>query len=863
MLLRILAILLILAYVPAVQAQVRAKAWAAVQEDGTLVTPESYNSEGGLNTAARIGVGQYVVFYPKLGNTTGGISQISSASPLARCKSEYYKGTGGGVEQAVHCRDFSGADLDSPFTALYYRESRAGTTTWKDAYFYNDQLTPADGYQPPANRRWHSLGAAISLYRSGAGVYQAVLPGMAGPGAIALVTASGTDNTYCSVVDLNSLLGSSIVNLACYSPDGHPADATFQCSYMSDVAVGVNVATDRISGAMAYVTGTVTPPVSVDSFGGGHIRIVHPSTGHYKVDILTVTAGDTSVKAVTAQGDNSCSIGTTHPALINIQVDVDCVDRHGTAADSNFNFLYLTAPPPAQLTLSKTHTGNFAQGGSYDYSLTAGNSGGGPTVGTVTVTDTVPAGLSLLSMGGNGWVCTANSCSRSDELVQGTAYPPISVTVSVAGNATSPQVNSATASGGGSQPVTAQDSTTIVPSSLTVSLTHLGSFVQGQAGAAYTAQVSNTFDQASKTGATLIVPPAVGMTVTSLSGAGWTCTVGTATCTNASLLPTGGSYPPVTVLVSVAANAPAQTAAGAIVTGGWPNPGVSNDPTAILPAATDVAPPDFFYDAVNLMRQYGITGGCQVSPVKYCPNDNVTRAQMAIFIVRAVMGGDNFTYLSVPYFLDVPANAFGFKWIQKMFELGITAGCGAANYCPNDNVTRGQMAVFVIRARLGAAADGSFIYPLSPSFTDAPANYPYFKWIQRMKLDQITGGCGGTSYCPDSPVTRGQMAIFVMRGAFNLLLPNGTAVVSGVSPAILPVGQTTVVSVTGSNTLFTPGVTQVDAGPGVSTGTITVVSPTTLNVSLAVAGNATTGPRTIRAGTGAQDAVLPNGLKVQ
>ena len=76
------------------------------------------------------------------------------------------------------------------------------------------------------------------------------------------------------------------------------------------------------------------------------------------------------------------------------------------------------------------------------------------------------------------------------------------------------------------------------------------------------------------------------------------------------------------------------------------------------------------------MAQHGITSGCGSNG--FCPNDNVTRDEMAIFIVRAIYGSDNFTYTTTPYFNDVLPTTFGFKWIQKpegSWELPTAAQC--------------------------------------------------------------------------------------------------------------------------------------------------------------------------------------------
>jgi hypothetical protein len=59
---------------------------------------------------------------------------------------------------------------------------------------------------------------------------------------------------------------------------------------------------------------------------------------------------------------------------------------------------------------------------------------------------------------------------------------------------------------------------------------------------------------------------------------------------------------------------------------------------------------------------------------------------------------DTFAFPPVPYFTDVTAASPYFSYIQKLRQLGITAGCTPTRFCPDDNLTRGQMAVFLIRA---------------------------------------------------------------------------------------------------------------------------------------------------------------------
>jgi uncharacterized repeat protein (TIGR01451 family) len=116
------------------------------------------------------------------------------------------------------------------------------------------------------------------------------------------------------------------------------------------------------------------------------------------------------------------------------------------------------------LKIAKSHTGNFTKGqnnATYSVTVTNAATSTGPTSGKVTVTDTIPSGLTLVSMAGTGWTCTANACNRSDSLATGKSYPVITVTVDVAANAPSQVTNSVTVSGGKSASASATNPTTI------------------------------------------------------------------------------------------------------------------------------------------------------------------------------------------------------------------------------------------------------------------------------------------------------------------------------------------------------------------------------------------------------------------
>jgi hypothetical protein len=113
-------------------------------------------------------------------------------------------------------------------------------------------------------------------------------------------------------------------------------------------------------------------------------------------------------------------------------------------------------------------------------------------------------------------------------------------------------------------------------------------------------------------------------------------------------------------------------------------------------------------------------------------------------------------------FLDVPpANPFH-DYIVKVARNGVTAGCGSGNYCGQNPITRAQMAVFLLKSKYGA----THIPPMCSGsvFGDVPCTGgPFDSWIEELAGLGITTGCGGGLYCPGNPVTRAQMAIFLLK----------------------------------------------------------------------------------------------------
>jgi S-layer homology domain len=153
--------------------------------------------------------------------------------------------------------------------------------------------------------------------------------------------------------------------------------------------------------------------------------------------------------------------------------------------------------------------------------------------------------------------------------------------------------------------------------------------------------------------------------------------------------------------------------------------------------------------SIAWLAEQGITGGC--ATFKYCPTANVTRAQMAIFLVRAF----NLPPATGPDHFSDDNGKTGESSINALFESGITGGCKPGLFCPSANVTRAQMAIFLVRAL-------NLPPPLHDHFID-DNGITGESQINSLYEAGVTGGCAPSKFCPKSPVTRAQMAAFLQR----------------------------------------------------------------------------------------------------
>ncbi len=181
----------------------------------------------------------------------------------------------------------------------------------------------------------------------------------------------------------------------------------------------------------------------------------------------------------------------------------------------------------------------------------------------------------------------------------------------------------------------------------------------------------------------------------------------------------------------------------------------------------DVPPSMGIWQFVETIFSRGVTSGCGGLPVRYCPDGSVTREQMSVFLLRAKEGP---TYLPPPctaqVFDDVPCSNPFAAWINELAARGITGGCGNDNYCPTAKTSRGQMAVFLLRAKEGPA----YTPPACTlqQFADMPCTDPFAPWVNEVAKRGISSGCGGGNFCPAGLVNRGSMAVFL---TVNFTLP--------------------------------------------------------------------------------------------
>ena len=172
----------------------------------------------------------------------------------------------------------------------------------------------------------------------------------------------------------------------------------------------------------------------------------------------------------------------------------------------------------------------------------------------------------------------------------------------------------------------------------------------------------------------------------------------------------------------------------------------------------DVPENHLFHTYVTQLISNAITVG--IGGGLYGVDQPTLRQQMAALVLKARHG---LCYVPPPctgQFGDVPCPSTFAAWIEAFADEGITGGCGGGNFCPQNPVRRDQMAVFLLKAEHGPG----YVPPACTGlYPDVPCPSFFADWIEQLAEEEITGGCGGGHYCPTNSITRGQMAVFLVK----------------------------------------------------------------------------------------------------
>lgn len=169
------------------------------------------------------------------------------------------------------------------------------------------------------------------------------------------------------------------------------------------------------------------------------------------------------------------------------------------------------------------------------------------------------------------------------------------------------------------------------------------------------------------------------------------------------------------------------------------------------------------YDAVRALTSDGVLAGTECAPGLFCPGDPIPRWLMAVWLVRVADGQDP-APVSSSRFSDVDAGQWWAAHVERLAELGITAGCASepAEYCPDAPVTRAQMATFLRRAFVFDSAIPQGFVDTGDSVHEAN--------IDALFRAGVTAGCSTEPlrFCPEQAATRAQMALFLERARNRL-----------------------------------------------------------------------------------------------
>ena len=280
------------------------------------------------------------------------------------------------------------------------------------------------------------------------------LPSAIAVDSVGSLYIADSNNSVVRKVDTNGTITTVAGNgVSGYSGDGGSATSA---QFSSPLGVAVDSAGD----------------LYIADAGNNRIRMVNPA------GVIDTVAGNSDVNWYYA-GDGGVPTNATLSYPTGLFLDSS---GNLYIADQFYNEVRVLIPSGLQpiFTVQSAHTGKFVTGQSGSYAVTISNAAyAGSTSGPVTFTASVPTGMTVTSLSGAGWNCSANQCTRSDALVGGASYPPVTVAVAItatAGNQATPQFS---VSGGGGIAAGVGDFTVIAPAPSIAAVLNAASFQPG------------------------------------------------------------------------------------------------------------------------------------------------------------------------------------------------------------------------------------------------------------------------------------------------------------------------------------------------------------------------------------------------
>ena len=342
---------------------------------------------------------------------------------------------------------------------------------------------------------------------------------------------------------------------------------------------GTITVSDTLNSAFTFVSGTATGWVC----GAAGQVVTCTNSG----PIAASTSAATIPLVVAVSGTASGSIGNTATVA--------------TAGDSNATNNSSTDSATVQLTdlsITKSHTGNFTAGSSGTFNIAVSNVGNQPTTGTITVSDTLNSAFTFVSGTATGWACGAAgqvvTCTNSGPIAAGGSATTIPLVVAVSGTASGSIGNTATVATAGDSNAgnnSSTDNVTVQLTDLSITKSHTGNFTAGSNGT-FNIAVSNVGNQ--PTTGTITVSDTLNSAFTFVSGTatGWACGAAgqVVTCTNSGPIAAGGSATTIPLVVGVSASASGSIGNTATVaTAGDSNAGNNSSTDNVTVQLTDLS----------------------------------------------------------------------------------------------------------------------------------------------------------------------------------------------------------------------------------------------------------------------------------